>query len=127
MKIKLTILLIVVVAAVILTAAYFTVWRTPAATDTSDAAVTIVRTKGGYEPEVVTIKVGQTVAWVNEHDEYHWPASDLHPTHGIYPEFDPRSPVAPGETWQFTFAEVGEWAYHDHLRANVVGKIIVTE
>ena len=43
-------------------------------------AVTIVRTDSGYEPNEVTIKKGDIVLWKNESSDYHWPASDLHPT-----------------------------------------------
>jgi plastocyanin len=92
-----------------------------------EPAVIIIRTPSGYEPKEVTIKKGDIVLWKNESTEYHWPASDLHPTHAVYPEFDPLMPIAPGEEWKFKFDEVGEWKYHDHIRANKVGTIIVTE
>lgn len=91
------------------------------------AAATIVRTNNGYEPRDVIIKVGEAVSFVNESDEFHWPASDVHPTHTIYSEFDPDAPVAPGETWTFVFTRAGEWKYHDHIRANLRGTITVTE
>ena len=87
--------------------------------------VTIVRTDNGYEPREVTIKKGDIVLWVNESSEFHWPASDLHPTHGVYPEFDPRKPIAPGDEWKFQFNEVGEWKFHDHIRANQTGVVTV--
>jgi plastocyanin len=93
--------------------------------DLGEAAVTIVRTNDGYEPKEVTINKGDVVRFVNESDEYHWPASDLHPTHALYSEFDPLRPIAPGEEWKFRFDQTGEWRYHDHIRANKVGKIIV--
>lgn len=92
-----------------------------------DPAVTIVRTSAGYEPNEVTIKKGDIILWTNESDEYHWPASDLHPTHGVYPEFDPLKPIAPGDEWKFQFNQVGEWKFHDHIRANKIGTITVTE
>ncbi len=84
----------------------------------------MVRTDDGYEPQNLTIKVGDTVVFKNESSEYHWPASDLHPTHGAYPAFDPRTPIAPGEEWSFRFTQAGAWSYHDHLRANLTGVII---
>lgn len=86
---------------------------------------TIVRTNDGYEPKGVTINQGDTVSFTNESDAFHWPASDVHPTHQIYSDFDPRTPIGPGETWSFTFMEAGEWVFHDHLRANLRGKVIV--
>lgn len=92
-----------------------------------ESAVTIVRTNDGYVPSEVTIKKGDIVLWTNESDEFHWPASDLHPTHGIYPEFDPLKPIAPGDEWKFRFDEVGEWKFHDHIRANKTGTVTVID
>ena len=92
-----------------------------------EPAVTIVRTATGYEPNEVTIKKGDIILWTNESGEFHWPASDLHPTHGIYSEFDPLVPVGPGEDWKFKFDKVGVWKFHDHIRANEVGVVTVTE
>ena len=93
----------------------------------SEPAVTIVRTENGYEPKDVTIKKGDIVLWTNESEEFHWPASDLHPTHGIYPEFDPLKPIAPGDEWKFKFDKVGVWKFHDHIRANKTGTVTVIE
>lgn len=87
----------------------------------------IVRNNDGYVPASLTIKKGDTVRFINESDDFHWPASDLHPTHGIYPAFDPRRPVAVGEVWEFRFTEVGEWDFHDHLHAYELGTIVVVE
>lgn len=86
----------------------------------------IRRTTEGYVPEETTIKQGDTVSFVNESGTFHWPASDVHPTHEIYADFDPRTPIGPDEVWSFTFTEAGTWDLHDHLRANMRGKIIVT-
>ena len=99
----------------------------PQSEQTGEPAVTIVRTINGYEPRDVTIKKGQIVLWKNESKDYHWPASDLHPTHGIYPEFDPLRPIAPGAEWKFKFDRVGKWNFHDHIRANKTGTVTVTE
>lgn len=93
--------------------------------DLGAPAVVIKRTDEGYEPKEVTIKQGDVVTWVNETKEFHWPASDLHPTHGVYPEFDPLRPIAPGEEWSFKFDKVGVWKYHDHIRANKTGTVTV--
>ena len=92
-----------------------------------EPAITVVRTETGYEPSDVTIKKGDIVRFTNESSEYHWPASDLHPTHGVYPAFDPLKPIAQGESWQFQFDQVGTWNFHDHIRANKTGTIMVTE
>lgn len=92
-----------------------------------EPAFTILRTSSGYEPKELTVKKGDIVLWTNESGEFHWPASDLHPTHGVYPEFDPLKPIASGDTWKFKFDKVGVFRFHDHIRANKVGTITVTE
>ena len=81
----------------------------------SQGNVVVRMTKNGFEPEEIKIKKGQTIIWVNEDADFHWPASNLHPTHEIYTEFDSRKPLAPGKRWVFTFDKAGEWRCHDHL------------
>lgn len=127
---KNTLIVLFIVIAILAVGAFLYFSQNPASfADTAEGepAVTIVRTADGYEPNEVTIKKGDIILWTNEGDEFHWPASDLHPTHGIYPEFDPLKPLAPGEEWKFRFDEAGIWKFHDHIRANEVGTITVTE
>ena len=83
-------------------------------------------TKNGFEPQSLTINLGDTVTFENTDSEDHWPASNIHPTHEIYPEFDPKKPIKPGESWEFKFEKTGEWRLHDHLRPQLNGKIKVT-
>jgi plastocyanin len=89
---------------------------------------TIVRmTEDGFVPSELFITVGTTVRFVNEDEYWHWPASDLHPTHGVYAAFDSRKGIAPGAEWAFTFDQAGTWGMHDHLIPYVVGSITVVE
>lgn len=125
---------IAVVSILVLLGGYFLLTKntetksTTVATETQgEATVTIMRTENGYEPKELTVKKGDIVAWTNQSGEFHWPASDLHPTHGIYPEFDPLKPIASGDSWKFKFDKVGVWKFHDHIRANKVGTVIVIE
>ncbi|MCH7730572.1 cupredoxin domain-containing protein [Patescibacteria group bacterium] len=85
----------------------------------------IKMTPGGFSPSTINIKKGETVAWINEDSQFSWPASDIHPTHLIYSEFDPKEPIASGEGWLFTFEKTGQWNFHDHLRPRWVGTVIV--
>ena len=80
-----------------------------------------------YEPTDFEIKKGATVKFVNEADGLRWPASDLHPSHLVFSEFDPKEPVAKGASWEFKFEKAGEWGYHDHLAPYITGTIKVTE
>ena len=87
--------------------------------------VSIVLTETGYEPQNITIEQGTTVSFTTTTGRQHWPASNLHPTHDEYSEFDPMEPVPANESWSFTFEKVGDWTYHDHLRAYFTGEITV--
>lgn len=98
----------------------------PTTPDGNDVAVFEVVYDGkAYAPSQMTIKNGDVVIFKNESDEDFWPASGPHPTHTVYPEFDPRKPVAAGQTWKFKFTRVGSWSYHDHLNPSAFGKITV--
>lgn len=93
----------------------------------------------GYSPSPVTIKIGDTVKFVNNSTHTFWPASAIHPTHTVYPGsnitkcntseanamFDACKPLEPGVVWSFTFTEKGKWNYHDHLNPQKYGSIVV--
>lgn len=89
--------------------------------------VAVEMTTDGFIPEVLNVKRGTTVVWVNKDKDPRWPASDLHPTHTIYPEFDPQQPIMPGEIWEMTFANVGTWKFHDHLKPYYTGNVEVVQ
>ena len=81
----------------------------------------------GFEPRELTVGEGDNVVFINDDDTDRWPASNLHPTHGIYPEFDPEKHIKPGESWSFTFNKPGLWKMHDHLIPSMTGAITVLE
>jgi plastocyanin len=80
-----------------------------------------------YTPSDIKIRAGTKVTFINNTDTLRWPASDLHPSHGLYPEFDPKGPIKQGEEWSFTFNDVGEWGYHDHLAPYITGIVEVID
>lgn len=92
-----------------------------------EGEVTILMQEDDYYPNQITVRKGTKVTFVNKSDYGTWPASDLHPSHGIYSEFDSRGVVKPGDSWSFTFDKTGEWGMHDHLAPYIVGKIVVVE
>lgn len=98
---------------------------TPTNAVVPEGAVVVTLTKDGFTPMEVRIKTGDTVAFTNTTGELFWPASNLHPSHSIYPEFDPMEPVPADGVWSFTFTKTGEWLYHDHLAPYYTGVIIV--
>jgi plastocyanin len=89
--------------------------------------ITVLMTKENFEPQKVRIKKGAKVVFTNIDSVSRWPASNLHPTHGIYPEFDPQTEVVPHAEWSFIFDKIGVWKYHDHLFPQIRGEIEVTD
>jgi|CXWL01.1.fsa_nt_gi plastocyanin len=92
-----------------------------------DGTHVITLTKEGFSPSKITIKLGERVTFNTTEGELFWPASNLHPSHLIYAEFDPKKPLQPNEVWSFTFTKAGEWQFHDHLSPYFTGVITVTE
>ncbi len=87
----------------------------------------IIMKEDDYYPSEITVKTGTKVIFKNESEYGTWPASDLHPSHGIYSEFDSKGVVKPGDSWSFQFDKPGTWGMHDHLAPYIVGKVTVVE
>jgi plastocyanin len=92
-----------------------------------EGEVTVTMTRDGFEPQHLRVRKGTTVTFVSAGEVGHWPASDLHPSHSIYSAFDPNRVIPAGESWAFTFDEVGDWGMHDHVAPYIVGSISVVE
>ncbi len=95
--------------------------------ENSGGGVVVHVTDEGFEPRSVEVVSGETVVFENSGQKAHWPASDDHPTHTKYPEFDPLKPLEAEMEWSFTFDEPGEWKYHDHQNPYLRGEIVVRE
>lgn len=103
------------------------------------SSYTVEITSSGFSPKDLEIRRGDKVIFVNRDSEEHWPASAIHPTHEVYPGsdidkcgtdeegiiFDACHGLAQEEKFEFVFNEIGEWRYHDHLRASMTGSIKV--
>ncbi len=93
-----------------------------------DGGSVVVHVTGdGFEPRSVEVGAGEAVVFENVDDEGHWPASDDHPTHEIYPAFDPKKPIQPGTSWSALLDRPGTWKYHDHMNPTLTGEIVVKE
>ncbi len=87
----------------------------------------ITLTPDGFSPKNLTVQKGDTIVFISTRGKWFWPASNPHPTHTIYTDFDPGEPVAESEMWSFKFEKTGEWKYHDHLAPYFTGTITVRE
>ncbi len=83
--------------------------------------------ENGFTPSEIMIDSDSTIIFVNKDNKSRWPASNVHPTHEIYPEFDPKSNIEPGDSWTFKPTKDGEWKYHDHNFPHMRGTIIVVD
>jgi hypothetical protein len=101
---------------------------------------TIVRyTFDGYIPPSITISKGTSVIFQNESNSAMWTASNVHPSHTLYPGssiqkcqsiesnqiFDSCEGIESGMTWTFRFSQDGSWQYHNHLNPSHGGAIVV--
>ncbi|MBP7741442.1 MAG: cupredoxin domain-containing protein [Candidatus Pacebacteria bacterium] len=89
--------------------------------------VTVTLTKDGFVPNEISLKKGESITFKNTTGNLFWPASNLHPSHLLYSEFDPQEPIQPTDTWTFVFEKTGEWKFHDHLSPYFTGTITVKE
>ncbi len=87
----------------------------------------IVYDGSSFTPETLTVSLGETVIFKNKSGQPFWPASNLHPSHLQWSEFDPKEPIAAGESWSFTFTKAGNWGYHDHIAPTLGGVVRVRD
>lgn len=97
----------------------------PISSSTNGNSFVVEITASGFSPEMVKIRLGDRIRWVNKDTNDHLPASDPHPTHEFLEAFEPLQALTQGVSWEFTFNEAGEWLYHDHLFPHRRGIIIV--
>lgn len=89
-------------------------------------AATIAYTDTGYQPATVTVKAGTKVTFKNESAGGMWTASGVHPTHQLLPGFDQLKSVTTGGMYEYTFVKVGTWKYHNHVKPEHTGTVVVT-
>ena len=93
--------------------------------DTTAEVIFVTYSDEEFAPREIAVTKGQTVRFINEGSDNMWVASDTHPTHTILPEFDSKKSLGNGENYEFTFTKIGEWNYHNHIKPNSIGTIIV--
>lgn len=132
MKIKIIVISLVLIAVVGLTYFYTNNKKVSESdmelvNELTQDSLTIVYTNEGFMPKEISIKKGQTVKFINESDRKMWVASNDHPSHLIYPEFDQKEITVRGAVYEFKFEKTGNWDFHNHLFSSHGGTIKVTE
>ncbi len=100
--------------------------------------VSVTYTDQGFTPASVNLKVGDTVTFVNQSTKKMWVASNQHPTHTEYDGTSrtthcvagytgpkPFDECATGDSYSFTFTQVGTTEYHNHINATDIGTVVV--
>ena len=110
-------------------------------------------TDTGFVPTTLRIRAGESVTFVSKATAPVWPAGNPHPSHDAYPSqaytlagdqaksfgskacveygarkgdvFDPCRLLLPNQTFTFQFTEKGNWSFHNHVRPEHAGTIIV--
>jgi plastocyanin len=79
--------------------------------------VSVVMTNRTYDPQEVTVKVGDTVTWVNEDAPKH----DVVADNGEFKSqlFDK------GQSFSYTFTKAGTYPYHCSIHPGMTGTVIV--
>ena len=104
-------------------AAFFYLYKAVPPGDTIDVHFT----EAGYAPAQLILKKGDTIKFINDSSKEFWPASNIHPTHEIYSEFDPKRALPAGDSWSFRFTRPGVWRFHDHIAPEFTGIVTVQE
>ena len=90
--------------------------QTPAAVTTDEVEIEDL----AFRPQNITVKKGTTVTWTNKDDVAHTVTADS----GSGPKSEL---LTKGESYSFTFSEVGEFSYHCTPHPQMTGKVTVTE
>ena len=101
------------------------------------AMATVTYSDAGFSPKIVTLRVGDTVHFVNSSSNDLWVASNEHPTHTEFDgttkdehcpngaSLDQCARSAPGTSWDYTFTKAGTFGYHNHAESDHTGTVIV--
>ena len=76
-----------------------------------------------YDPETINVTTGTTIEWINEDAAMHTATSGS-PTNGADGTFDSQI-LNLGDTYQFTFAEAGNYDYYCILHPWMIGTVNV--
>jgi plastocyanin len=76
-------------------------------------------------PDVLIVKVGTTVTWVNRASVERHVVSTPFPEHTDLPGLDSRQNISTGGSYSYTFMKRGTFGYVDYLNPSVSGKVIV--
>lgn len=79
-----------------------------------------------FQPARIVVSRGTKVTWVNREAAVHFVNTDPHPSHNNLASFNSLD-LKGGQSYSYTFDQVGEWAYHcsAHFPQGMFGSVIV--
>lgn len=102
---------------------------TPTPTPAPMSAQVVINSSGVVTPKTVTIAVGGTVTFVNQHSQNHEQSSDPHPFHTDCPQINNVGVLVPGQSRSTgPFPAARTCGYHDHgqeTNTNLQGTIVI--
>lgn len=96
-------------------------------TPVTPAATTVTVTYNGtsFSPSMLSIRIGDSVKFVNNSSGRMWVASDPHPQHTDLPGFDEKASASKGQSWTYIFTVAGAHGYHNHANPSATGTVTV--
>lgn len=92
--------------------------------ESSVQQVSVALSSSGFAPQVIKIKPGTKVVWVNKSGATATVNSALHPTHLVYPPLNLNS-FEDGQSLNLVFDKSGTYKYHDNLNPSRTGTVVV--
>lgn len=87
--------------------------------------ILVMYTSSGFSPSIINIEMGDTVRFSNDSSLNMWVASNPHPQHTEFSDFDAGRNYQNGESYSFTFTESGTYEYHNHSNPSMRGTVVV--
>ncbi len=111
----------IVLAALSITLVLVNIFAAPVMADILEVKMGTDKGQLAFEPKVLTVKVGDTVRWIN---------NKAYPHNVVFDDASlshPKLLLKPNQVVETTFNQVGEYTYYctPHRGAGMVGKIIV--
>ncbi len=90
---------------------------TSSSSTTAGGVAQVIMTNRAYDPQEITVKVGDTVTWVNQDAPKH----DVVADNGEFKS----SLFDKGQSFSFTFTAPGTYPYHCSIHPGMTGTVIV--
>lgn len=123
--ISVSLVALIAVAAWGLTATKVKRGSTPPALNHKTAVINI--TKDGFEPKLATVEPGTTIIWVNKDSNVHHVESNPYPTASEHPDLNSKKALNTEESYSYKVSEPGEYNYHDRMKPESNGRIVVSQ